>query len=163
MSRSAAFLAAQSLLGRYCEAVLRFDADLFASCWTGSAQWSIPGEGLVSGREEIVRTFANIRADYELCMQHVVGSVIDVRTPGTAKAVTQVRELQWRRDRSASELIGVYHDDIAISDDARYSRRDFELVYSGPVSLPGKLHRPRQFGEKLSGSGTGAHDRKGGG
>ncbi len=137
-----AYLASQSLLGRYCEAVLRFDLDLFASCWTGSAEWSIPGEGLISGREAIIRTFADLRSTYQQCMQHVVGSAIDVSARGAAKAVTQVREVQWRRDGSASELMGVYHDDITVvaPGEARYWRRDFELIYSGEASLPGKLH-----------------------
>lgn len=156
VDRYPAYLASQSLLGRYCQAVLRFDLELFASCWAVSAQWSIPGEGAVSGQPDIVRTFADIRSTYQQCMQHVVGNTIEVLTPSTAQAVTQVRELQWLPDGTASELIGVYHDDISIvgSADAVYSRRDFELIYSGPVSMPGRLRKVRAGGRQFRGPGS---------
>ena len=54
MNRFPAYLASQALLGRYVEAVLRNDVVLFASCWTSTAEWFIPGEGPVSGRDAIV-------------------------------------------------------------------------------------------------------------
>lgn len=40
---------------------------------------------------------------------------------------------------------GVYHDEVVLGDDGRcrFARRDFELLYDGPVSLPGRLRRGR--------------------
>ncbi len=42
-------------------------------------------------------------------------NAIDVRGLGTAFATTQVRELQWRPDGTASELVGIYRDDIVVA------------------------------------------------
>jgi hypothetical protein len=53
--------------------------------------------------------------------------------------------LRWHEDGTGSELIGVYHDEMARGADGllRFTARDFELVYNGPVDLPGRLRKPR--------------------
>ncbi len=145
MDAVAQHLAVQNLIGRYCEAVLRADPELFAPCWTDDAEWCIPGEGVVVGREAIVETFFRLRTGYRQCVQQVLNATIEPGDDGTATARVQVRELQWRTDGTGSELIGVYHDDVVIGDDGRaaFSRRDFEMLYRGPVDLSGTLRGPR--------------------
>jgi hypothetical protein len=142
---AALHLAVQNLVGRYCEAVLRADTEVFASCWTADAMWCIPGKREVSGRDDIVAAFADIRPTYRLCVQEVLNSRIEPSDGRTASATFQVRELQWRADGTGSELIGVYHDEITLDADGRawFTRRDFELLYNGPVDLSGRLRSPR--------------------
>jgi uncharacterized protein (TIGR02246 family) len=137
--------AVQDLVGRYCEAVLRNDAAIFADVWEPDAVWCIPGARIVEGRSAIVSTFARIRRGYSLCVQQILNSVIEPQDDAEARARFQVRELQWRPDGSGSELIGIYHDVISVdqADRARFKRRDFELLYDGPVDLPGRLRSPR--------------------
>ena len=138
-------LAVQNLVGRYCEAVLRADAELFASCWADDAMWCIPGKREVAGRVAIVEAFTDIRPTYPLCVQEILNSRIEPRDDHVAVATFQVRELQWRSDGTGSELIGVYHDEIHVEPDGRawFNRRDFELLYNGPVDLSGRLRNPR--------------------
>lgn len=65
----------------------------------------------------------------------------------TTQARWQIRELQWREDGTFSELIGVYHDLMARDLDGvlRFTQRDFELIYSGPIDGSGKLRSPRSL------------------
>jgi hypothetical protein len=138
-------LAATNLVGRYCDAVLRCDAESFASCWTLDATWQIPGKGVLVGRQAIVDAFMEIRSTYRLCVQEVLSGQVVLGDPPTVTASVQVRELQWRSDGTGSELIGVYHDRITIdaAGSALFTHRDFELIYDGRVDLPGRLRTPR--------------------
>ena len=99
----------------------------------------------MSGRNKIAETFREIRSTYRLCVQEILNSTIEVVDATTAHATYQVRELQWHVDETGTELIGVYHDVIALDDDGhcRFARRDFELIYSGALDLSGRLRAPR--------------------
>ena len=144
-SASDLIVGVHQLLGRHCTAVLRNNSAFFADTWTADAVWCIPGAKLVEGREAIVRTFSRIRSAYSLCVQEILNTVVDVRDNRTATGTVQVRELQWRPDGTGSEIIGVYHDEVvrADGDRCRFSRRDFELLYDGPVAMPGRLRPSR--------------------
>jgi uncharacterized protein (TIGR02246 family) len=134
----------ENLVGTYCHAVLRFDPEQFGSTWATDAEWGIPGSGVLQGREAIVATFTEIRGTYRRCVQEVLNGVVVPDGPDRARASWQVRELQWRGDGTESELIGVYHDQVVRSEGVwQFARRDFELVYDGPLSLPGRLREPR--------------------
>ena len=79
-------------------------------------------------------TYSSIRATYLRCVQAVLNGVVTPAGPDRAGARWQVRALQWRPDGTASELIGVYHDEVARTDAGwRFAHRDFELVYSRPA------------------------------
>jgi hypothetical protein len=86
-----------------------------------------------------------LRAGYRQCVQQVLNATIEPGADGKGTARVQVRELQWRTDGTGSELVGVYHDDVVTGDDGRaaFSRRDFEMLYRGPVDLSGTLREPR--------------------
>jgi hypothetical protein len=130
----------EDLVGVYCDAVLRFDPDRFASTWADGATWAIPGTGVVTGRPAIVETFVEIRATYRRCIQEILNGVVEAPEADGATARWQVRELQWRSDGTGSELIGVYHDTLSRTPEGwKFARRDFELIYDGPVAMPGRL------------------------
>jgi hypothetical protein len=134
----------EELLGRYCDSVLRLDLDEFAATWCDHATWAIPGSGVISGRAAIVETFAEIRGGYARCLQQVLSGTVEVLDDDRASARWQVRELQWRMDGTGSELLGVYHDEVERTAEGwRFARRDFELIYDGPVAMPGRLRDPR--------------------
>ena len=134
----------EELLGRYCDSVLRLDLDEFAATWCEHATWAIPGSGVISGRDAIVETFAEIRGGYLRCLQQVLNGMVEVLDDDRASARWQVRELQWRTDGTGSELLGVYHDELERSAAGwRFARRDFELIYDGPVAMPGRLRDSR--------------------
>jgi hypothetical protein len=141
MSREPAELGARNLIGRYCEAVLRADAALFADAWSSDGRWEIPGEQVITGRSEIVAAFSRIRSLYRLCVQQVLNGTVAIEDPARVRGRWQVRELQWPAAGGGSELIGVY-DDVIVDDGSawRFAVRRFELVYRGPVELPGRIY-----------------------
>jgi hypothetical protein len=122
------------------------DIDRWAETWAHDARWAIPGEGVIEGRDAIREAFGRIRATYLLCVQEILSGSVDVHDALHASARWYVRELQWSdRDGEVvgSELIGTYDDEIARGNDGevRFLSRDFSLIYSGPVALPGRFHR----------------------
>jgi ketosteroid isomerase-like protein len=131
----------RNLVGSYAEAVLRNDPVLFANTWAEDAVWSMPGAPTIVGRDDIARTFRDRRGTFRLCVQEILNGRITVAEADRAAASWHVRELQWRTDGTGSELLGVYDDAMVVSADGelRFARRDFELLYRGPVDLPGKL------------------------
>ena len=135
----------RNLVGRYCDAVLRADADVFSSCWAEDARWLIPGDGAIEGREAIVAVFERIRPTYRQCLQEVLNGTISHIGGDDATAAWQIRERQWRGDGTVTELVGVYHDTMSRGSDGslRFTIRDFELVYSGPIDGSGRLRTPR--------------------
>ncbi len=84
----------RALVGRYCDAVARFDVEAFADTWGPDAIWHFPrGEDLL-GREAIAARYREARAGYALCVQEILSSIVD--PAGSAR--WYVRELQWRKD-----------------------------------------------------------------
>lgn len=132
-----------SLVGRYCDAVARFDVDAFSALWTEDAIWYIAGGDDRHGRPAITRLFRSARAPFELCIQETLSSIVDP----SGRARWYVRELQWRRDGAASQLIGVYDDVLAGSpDDPRFASRRFSVLYRGPLEASGRLYEASDLG-----------------
>ena len=94
-----------NLVGRYCDAVARFDIEAFAALWAEDAIWHIAGGDDRHGRDAIVDLFRSARAPFELCIQETLSSIVDPR----GHARWYVRELQWRRDGRRLQLLDVPH------------------------------------------------------
>jgi len=134
----------RNLVGSYAEAVLRNDPALFADTWAADAVWSMPGAPTIVGRDDIARSFRDRRGTFRLCVQEILNGRITTAEADRATATWQVRELQWRADGTGSELLGVYDDVMVVGADGklRFARRDFELLYRGPVDRRGNLRVP---------------------
>ncbi len=129
--------ALRALVGRYCDAVTRFDVEAFADTWALDAVWHIPGGEALRGREAIAERYAEIRALYSLCVQEILSSIVDPE----GRARWYVRELQWREGAEGSQLIGVYDDSFSgEATSPRFASRRFTLLYRGPADLSGRLH-----------------------
>lgn len=140
-------LAVRNLTGRYCQAVVHFDVELFASCWATDAEWVVPKVKTTTGRDAIVELYQSLRGGFRLCTQELMSGVIEPVGEGSdrATAVWQVRELQWPADpeRAAVCMIGTYTDTIVREDDRWcFARRQFDSLYRGPVDLTGRVFAP---------------------
>lgn len=150
--------AVRNLTARYCDAVARNDAELFASLWTANADWVVPGARTTSGRERITRVFGKLRGDYLLCTQELMsGYVVPLDTTDplatdplaagshatdgpVAEARWQIRELQWKAEAPVSCVLGIYSDRLEVEDGSwRFARRQFDILYRGPVDLSGAV------------------------
>ncbi|MBW2498060.1 MAG: nuclear transport factor 2 family protein [Deltaproteobacteria bacterium] len=131
-----AFAAVTNLVGRYCDAVARFDIEAFAALWAEDAIWYIAGGDDRHGRDAIVDLFRAARAPFELCIQETLSSVVDP----AGHARWYVRELQWRKDGRRVQLLGVYDDTLTGPSDAPlFASRRFSVLYRGPTDLSGRL------------------------
>jgi uncharacterized protein (TIGR02246 family) len=129
--------AARALVGRYCEAVLRYDVAAFTDCWALDARWGVRGSPLTEGRARIVRAFEKLRGPLPRCVQELSSGVVEVLDTETVGARWVIRELQWAPDGSTTALIGVYHDIIGREDGSwRFLAREFELLARGAADLP---------------------------
>jgi hypothetical protein len=143
-------LAVRNLTGRYCQAVVHFDVELFASCWATDAEWVVPKVKTTTGRDAIVELYQSLRGGFRLCTQELMSGVIEPAgegsgAAGVATATWQVRELQWPADpeRAPVCVIGIYTDTI-VREDGRwcFARRQFDALYRGPVDLTGRVFAP---------------------
>jgi hypothetical protein len=135
--------ALRNLVGRYCDAVARFDPEAFASLWADDAVWHLAGARDRRGREEIASLFREARAPFRLCIQEILSAVVG---PG-GYARWYVRELQWRADDTASELIGVYDDTFTGPHEApTFASRRFTVLYRGAFNAPGRLYDSSALG-----------------
>ncbi len=132
-----------NLVGRYCDAVARFDLDAFASLWAEDAVWHLAGGDDRHGREAIVELFREARAPFELCIQEILSSVVDP----AGRARWYVRELQWHVGGKTSQLIGVYDDTLTGPlEDPLFASRRFRVLYRGACDLTGRLYDASRLG-----------------
>jgi hypothetical protein len=134
--------AVRNLTGRYCEAVVRFDLELFSSCWSDDAAWIVPNVKTTTGRSDIVALFSALRGEYRLCVQELLSGVIEPADDHglAADACWQVRELQWPVDGAVRCVIGSYTDHVVLDGGSwRFARRRFDLLYRGPVDLSARV------------------------
>ncbi|HEX7095732.1 MAG TPA: nuclear transport factor 2 family protein [Acidimicrobiales bacterium] len=139
--------AVRNLAARYCDAVLRADAERFASCWAPDARWVVPGGDTIEGRDRITALFVKLRRPFALCVQELLSGVVEPAGEGSglaAVATWQIREVQRRDDESTNCVLGVYHDEVREDDDGvlRFARRRFDVVYRGPLDLSGTVWPP---------------------
>jgi len=136
--------AVRNLTGRYCDAVARFDMDLFASLWADDADWVVGDGAPTSGRDRIARVFSRLRGGYTLCTQELMSGYVtpDVATT-SATARWHIREFQWKADAPVNCVMGIYGDHLAIRDGrCVFTRRRFDVLYRGPVDLTGAITPP---------------------
>lgn len=139
------------LVARYCDAVARFDRELFASLWTPDAVWATT-RGDIVGRERITATYVKLRSGYEFSIQSLLSGTVDVAPDGgSARARWQIRELGRTTSGEGMELYGVYTDDCVPAVDAaaeagpgaepgrrwQFARRRFDPLYRSAIVLTG--------------------------
>lgn len=136
--------AVRNLTARYCDAVARFDMELFASLWADDADWVVGSGAPTSGRDRIARVFGRLRGDYGLCTQELMsGYVTPDAATTSASARWQIREYQWKADAPVNCVMGIYSDQLAVREGrCLFVRRRFDVLYRGPVDLTGAITPP---------------------
>jgi len=133
------------LLADMLDAVARGDADAWARCWTPDGVWEIPGYGRLVGAEAVAR-FAELRGQYELCVQSLLSGRADV-DGDTATGRWYFREVQRVSPGAGTDLLGCYDDEYrrtnsTVNGGWRFARRRFWVLYRGSVALDGTVYPP---------------------
>jgi hypothetical protein len=129
----------RALLADMLDAVARGDADAWGRCWTPDGVWVIPGYGELVGVDAVAH-FAELRGQYELCVQALLSGRADVRGDrGTGR--WYFREVQRVSPGTGTELLGCYDDDYQRTAEGwRFSRRRFWILYRGSITLDGTAY-----------------------
>ena len=133
------------LLADMLDAVARGDADAWARCWTPDGVWEIPGYGRLVGAEAVAR-FAELRGQYELCVQSLLSGRADV-DGNTATGRWYFREVQRASPGAGTDLLGCYDDEYrrtnsTVNGGWRFARRRFWVLYRGSITLDGTAYPP---------------------
>jgi uncharacterized protein (TIGR02246 family) len=103
-------LAIRELIDSYNDAVMRFDAEAWASNWAEDGIWSLPGMGEVAGRDTIVGMWKQAMAPIEVRGFFAFAGPIVVDGE-TATGTWYKQEVLRSPTGMVSSIVGEYHDD----------------------------------------------------
>ncbi|NND66038.1 MAG: nuclear transport factor 2 family protein [Halioglobus sp.] len=122
-------LAIRELIERFSAAVIRIDADRFASTFAQDGVWILPSvpDG-TRGRDNIRAVFGEKLAYVEHI--HMVGFPDELVFDGDrATGATYCRELIFTKDGEQKLLIGCFHDEyVKVDGEWLFQSRDYEVV-----------------------------------
>ena len=121
----------RQLIARYCDAVVRNDADAFAACWADDASW-ILGKPII-GRDAIATAFRKLMASYTWLAQTAPNAVLEVdEAAGTGTGRVMIHEAYLSKKDGRGELVGVYHDRYQRAGNTWcFSERRIEVITRG--------------------------------
>jgi len=127
-------LAIQQLYARYSDAIMRNDADAFASCWSEDASWLLLGN-TYRGKQAIVEAYSLSVASTDFVL-HLALSPLILIEGNRARVRSQVLEILHLSGGGAMILLGNYNDDLLrIDDQWLFSDRRISVRYSGPFQM----------------------------
>ena len=103
--------ALRQLIARYCDGVIRNDADTWASTWTDDAVWELRKGAPITGRDQIVATWAKAMKGFKWAVQTPGASVFEVdEASGIGHGRVTTHERFLRTKGEPGTLLAVYHD-----------------------------------------------------
>jgi ketosteroid isomerase-like protein len=123
-------LAIRELVESYNDAVMRFDAEAWASNWSEDGIWSLPGMGEVSGREKFVPLWKQAMSG--LAFVGFFASAGPLRVEGsTAHGTWYQQEFLHGKDGVRRAITGQYEDDYVKRGGRWYfQRRVYKILHS---------------------------------
>lgn len=108
-------LAIRELVESYNDAVMRFDASAWGSNWAEDASWTLPGAGVVTGRDNIVGAWQQAMANFSFVGFFASAGPILV-SGNEAKGTWYQQEFLHQKDGVKRTIIGRYEDDYVKAD-----------------------------------------------
>lgn len=119
-------LAIRELVESYNDAVMRFDAEAWGANWAEDASWTLPGAGVVTGRDNIVGAWKQAMANFSFV--GFFASAGPILVDGREATGTWFQqEFLHQKDGVRRTIVGRY-DDEYVKVDARWFFRS--RVYS---------------------------------
>jgi uncharacterized protein (TIGR02246 family) len=123
-------LAIRELIESYNDAVMRFDAEAWASNWTDDASWTLPGREPLSGRDEVVAGWKQAMQAFSFVGFFASAGPIIV-DGDTARGTWYQQELLHQKDGVARTITGRYTDEYAKLGGRWYFRkRLYEILHA---------------------------------
>lgn len=126
----ATHIALEQLIARYCDGVIRNDADTWISTWTDDATWELRPGAAVDGRDTILATWTKAMKAFSWVVQSPGACVFEVdEVAGTGSGRITIHERLKPVKGEAVSRIAVYHDTYRrIGGDWRFAGRRLELI-----------------------------------
>lgn len=123
-------LAIRELIESYNDAVMRFDADAWASNWTDDATWSLPGAGDITGKANFVPVWQGAMADFAFVGFFASAGPIIV-TGNTASGTWYQQEFLHQKDGVKRTITGKYQDSYVKADGRWFfAKRVYEIMHA---------------------------------
>lgn len=121
-------LAIRELIESYNDAVMRFDADAWASNWTDDATWSLPGAGEITGKANFVPVWQGAMADFSFVGFFASAGPIIV-DGNTATGTWYQQEFLHQKDGVKRTITGKYQDSYVKADGRWFfAKRVYEIM-----------------------------------
>jgi uncharacterized protein (TIGR02246 family) len=129
--------AVAELVHRYADAVVHYDADLWASTWSQDATWVLGPGREVEGREAIVDLWLRAMSGFEAVVQNVVNGEARFAADGATGAGRWYIMEHFRRADGTPGILLAYYDDTYVNVDGAwlFASRQLTIQYQGPPDL----------------------------
>jgi len=119
-----------NLEARYCDAVMRRDADEWKSTWAVDGVWEFMGQ-IIEGREDIVTFWKQAMDGFPMIIHHYLSGGINI-DGDNASCRWYIHEMVINAMGEAQQFFGVYNDDCVKSKKGwLFKKRRFDLIYQG--------------------------------
>lgn len=138
-------MAIRDLVSRYCDAIVRRDAQAWGATWAEDGEWHVLGSA-VKGRDKIIERWEQLIGGLPFIHQVASGGLLELDGED-ARGRWYVTEYGVTGQGSGLLNLGVYHDDyVREAGQWCFARRRFGALYMGPPDLSGS---PRSFPEDI--------------
>ena len=139
----------QQVYARYSDAIMRNDAETFASCWSDDGYWLLLGNEY-RGKEAIVEAYSNSVGGTDFIMHLAISPLVSIHGD-KARVRSQVQEIIHFTSGGSMIILGNYNDELRKVDgqwlfvDRRISVRysgSFSMDDKGFIPLPSQAAKP---------------------
>ncbi len=123
--------ALRHLVSRYCDAVIRNDADALGQCWAVDSTWLLNKP--INGREAIVAAFRKLMSTMAWLVQTAPNAVFEIdEATGTGTGRVTIHESYQSKKDGPGTLVGVYHDRyVRVGTSWLFAERRIEIINRG--------------------------------
>ena len=132
-------LAIRDLVSRYCDAVIRSDANDWGNTWAEDASWEVMGN-VAKGREQIVATWKSLMSMFTFVAQFPHHGVLQIEGDRGKGRWMVTEHGRTEKGDNSTLTMGMYADEYVRVDGRWYfASRKFNLMHAGPPDLSGPL------------------------
>lgn len=123
----------RELIDSYNDAVMRFDAEAWASNWAEDGVWHLPGAGDVAGREAIVTVWKGAMSAFRFVGFFASAGPIVVKGD-SAEGTWYQQEFLHQKDGVKRSVTGRYQDEYVKQDGRWYFKKRVYEVLNAEVT-----------------------------
>jgi ketosteroid isomerase-like protein len=129
-------IALRNLMAKYTDAVNRYDADSWISCWAKEAVWNLMGTP-VEGQQAILGLWQQMMSGFEFALMLPNSCHFEV-SGDTAIGRWYLHEYTRDKEGNTSTMLSTYLDEyVRTTGKWLYQKREYSFIYNGPADLSG--------------------------